>query len=46
METLLLSALGLSIVFAILAVVMTSDEGPNGFGNVTKLETKGTGKAA
>ena len=27
METLLLSALGLSTVFAILAVVMTSDEG-------------------
>jgi hypothetical protein len=33
METLLLSALGLSTVLAILAVVMTSDEGPDGFSN-------------
>jgi hypothetical protein len=31
METLLLSALGLSTVFAILAVAMTSDEAPDGF---------------
>jgi hypothetical protein len=31
METLLLSALGLSAVLAMLAVAMTSDEGPDGF---------------
>ena len=31
METLLLSALGLSTVLALAAVVISSDEGPDGF---------------
>jgi len=31
METLLLSALGISAVLALLSVAMTSDEGPDGF---------------
>ena len=33
METLLLSALGLSTALALLAVAMTSDDGPDGFSN-------------
>ena len=31
METLLLSALGVSTLLALLAVAITSDEGPDGF---------------
>jgi hypothetical protein len=34
METLLLSSLGVSTVLALLAVMMTTDDGPDGSSNV------------